>query len=151
MAQKFVPMAFIDNGQIKIADDNGVEYIPLLEAQNARMVKKDKMFKFYAIPALVSLACAVSPLFIEYFKQPHTIFFGVVTFILALGTLFNRMNRSDLYDTIANNTAEFNRAKKILQPEIMEMEKELARHASSLQDINLQAKFNFKKPQEMTA
>jgi hypothetical protein len=151
MAQKFVPMAFIDNSEIKIADDNGVEYIPLLEAQKARLIKKDKLFKFYAIPALISLACAVSPLFIDHFNQQHTIFFAVVTVVLVLGMLFNRMNRSELYDMIASNTAEFNRAKKILQPEIMEMEKELARHTGSLQEISLQSKFNFKKPQEMMA
>ena len=150
MAQKFVPIIFIENGEIKIADENGVEYAPLLEAQKASLLKKDKMFKFYATLAFVAFNCAVSPLFIEHFNNLHSIFFAVVTFILASCAFCNRLNHSDLSGWNSCHVAEFNRAKKILQSEIMEMEKELARHASSLKEIGLQTKFNFKKPQEMT-
>ena len=45
--------------------------------------------------------------------------------------------------------AQYNLAKESLQGKIMQLQQQLAQHNSDLQQIETQAKFNFKKPQEM--
>jgi hypothetical protein len=153
MSNDFSPMAFIDSGIIKIADDNGTEYIPHL-AKQQRKLKIMTVVLLLAISLVFTFfAAGSSHIFFNFFNETQTKFFNTCGFFSIVATVVSFIVRSKEESTYRANSSEFNRAKQKMQSKIMELEKQLVKHKSEIQQIETQAKFNFKKAgvQEMTA
>lgn len=150
MSKTFSPMAFIDNNEIKISDEQGGEFNSIIKNKKEKIIKLNQNLKFVLFPTLFFFVCAASALFINLFSSSQNVFFIVMTIFFAIVTLSNRLDVNSLEMQIDFNNAKLNLSKKALQLEIMQLEKLLAEHNFKMQNIAVKDKFNFQKSQEKT-
>lgn len=144
--------AFIDDGQIKIVQFDGMEYVPAIAKQKKKLSFIQNGAKASIAALVIFILTAFSPLFFNLISGWQIAFFVLCSIVSAfLIAIFvgDTASNENLYDNLVQ---EYNLAKQELQPEIMRLQKQLIQHNSELQQLDVQAKFSFKKPvtQEMT-
>lgn len=151
MSYDFQPMAFIDNATIKIADQDGTEYIPYLAKQKKKISILTGLMFILVLMFFTFVLAASSHVFFSWFSDPQLKFFTSCAGFSFIASIVTFAIRSKEASSFLANSSEFNRAKLKLQSKIMELEKQIAKHNTEMQQIETQAKFNFKKSQEMIA
>ena len=146
--------AFIDNGQIKITDENGLEYI----ACQKRDSYNTNFWNVFGLLSSSGLIVSLFFLLIPIFGYETTLgrgFFFFISSVACLIAMISCLEKKEDWKKISQkNIAEYNLAKHHLQPKIMELQKVLAQHKCEIINIEREAKFNFKKKdnyEEMTA
>lgn len=146
--------AFIDNDQIKITGEDGIEYIVSQKRDNYN----NTFWNVCAWGASAILLVSLFFFFIPLFGWETTFGRGAFFFFASIGSLITAVccfcQKEDWKKISQNNTAEYNLAKHYLQPQIMELQKVLAKHKCEIINIEKEEKFNFKKKdsyQEMNA
>jgi len=141
----FKPLAFIDNSQIKITDEDGEEYISCIQQRLGRVNYYRQFLKVAMCLILFFGLVLCSQPFIHFFSVSQLgIFTGglIGSFFLCLIVATSKSECTSNYELAVS---EYNRAKHVLQPRIMELEAELVAHKARLQGIEKSHKFNFKE------
>ena len=143
--------AFIDDGQIKIVQSDGLEYLIAISKQEKKLKFIKTGLKISIAALTIFILTAFSPLFVSFISGWQIGFFVLCAIVSAflVGCFASDIAQNEnYYDNLTN---AYNLAKEELQPQVMQLQKELLKHNTELQQIEAQAKFNFKKPQEMIA
>jgi len=136
--------AFIDNGQIKIIDNEGVSF----EEAIAERLAKARKFRALSFAGLFAtgllLIATLSPIFYDVITTAQNWLFGIACVIVGISTI----HFFDVWDTHQTDYSRvvsiFNNAKLELQGDILQLRKDLAQHESQIDGIRNQEKFNFK-------
>lgn len=145
-----MPNAFIDDGQIKILNEEGAEYSLLVEGHLYTATKHKRLFALFTVLFVLFTAFTV---YLSVFTDTSFIkaFIPGVMAFASLVFLDNyRVSSYNQGNFYHQQLAKFNLAKTQLQPQIMKLQKELAQHEADMSRIRNQDKFNFKKDMEGT-
>lgn len=140
--------AFIDNGQIKITDEYGIEYTYCEKRDKYNIAFWNITSCLCSIFLLTSLFFLLIPMLGYQTSTSRGILFFFSSVFWLMMSIQCFYKKECWKDISQSNTAECNIAKYKLQPEIMKLQKVLAQHKAEIIYIEREAKFNFKKKEE---
>ena len=143
---------FIDQGQIKIIQFNGLEYALAIEKQKKKVDFTKKTVKVATLALVFFVLLSLSPLFSNIISGLQIMFFIFCSVVSAFIISVFAYDIDSVEKDYNHLVQEYNLAKEELQPEIMSLQKQLIKHNSEIQQLETQAKFSFKKSatQEIT-
>jgi hypothetical protein len=135
--------AYIDNQEIVIISSDGCNLEKEITNKEVIQFRVKALIGFLGLVGFSALSMMASQVFFTKFTEPQNIVMGFIVFGsgMSIGGLVEYLTQSLKESKLLRES--FNLAKRDLQADIMNLERVLIQHQSSLKEINLKDKFVF--------